>query len=298
MTGLAADYAVCRAINARHGKSFYRATSLLPPARRPHIWALYAVTRRSDDLVDRPEPGRSAAASLAAWRAEVMAALAPDARPRHPVLRALQRTVSSYGIEAGLFEEFFDAMGADLTTRRYATWAHLRGYMRGSAAVIGEMTVPILGGDAGSRPYAARLGEAFQLTNFVRDLAEDWQLGRVYLPMADFRACGVDEDEFGAAVATGRSGPGLRRLVALEVTRARELYDAAAPGLHRVDRSVQPCLRAAFALYGEILNQIERGGFEVCRGRAVVPPARRALVLSRALTGGRPWRSTRSTTPG
>ncbi|WP_265444061.1 phytoene/squalene synthase family protein [Flexivirga meconopsidis] len=296
MSRLAADYAVCRAINAHHGKSFYRATSLLPRDRRPHIWALYAVTRCSDDLVDRPAPGQDAADALAAWRAQVLAALAPEARPQHPVLRAVQRTVSSYGIEAGLFEEFFDSMAADLVTRRYPTWEQLRRYMRGSAAVIGEMTVPILGGDAGSGPYAALLGEAFQLTNFVRDLAEDWQLGRIYLPLEDFQRCGVSEDELGDAVATGRSGPALRRLVALETARARELYDGAAPGLKHVDLVVQPCLRAAFALYGEILHEVERREFEVCRGRVVVPAWRRAQVVSQAVSGGQPWRSTTSTT--
>lgn len=293
---LKAGYAACRAINARHGTSFYRATSLLPPARRPHVWALYAVARRSDDLVDSPAVGSDPATSLRRWESEVMAAVREQTRPADPVLLALQHTVRAHAIPPRLFEEFFASMRRDLTTTRYATWDELRSYMRGSAAAIGEMTAPILGSGATGLPYAAALGEAFQLTNFVRDVAEDWQRGRIYLPLADFDACGCTEDDLGACVATGSSSPALRRLVALEIARARALYAAAEPGLAEVDPIVRPCLRAAFGLYSQILCEIESSGSEVCRGRTVVPPVPRAIVLSRALSGGRPWRSTTART--
>lgn len=293
---LAAAYATCRDINARHGTSFYRATSLLPVGRRPHIWALYAVARRSDDLVDAPEVGSDPAIALSQWRSAVLAAVTDRTAPSDPVLIAVRHTVTVHGIPARLFEEFFDSMRRDLTTSRYPTWADLRSYMRGSAAAIGEMTAPVLGASAAGLPHAAALGEAFQLTNFVRDIAEDWQRGRIYLPLEDLRACGGTEQEVGDCVATGRSSPALRRLVGLEIARARSLYAAAEPGLTEVDPVVRPCLRAAFGLYGEILREIERRGLEVCQGRAVVPAGRRALVLSRSLTGGSPWRSTIATT--
>ncbi|HWC20749.1 MAG TPA: phytoene/squalene synthase family protein [Flexivirga sp.] len=296
MDELSAAYRTCRRINALHGRSFYRATSLLPPGRRPHIWALYAVARRSDDLVDAPAAGTDPAKSLRQWESEVMRAVSGGSEPTDPVLRALRHTVRIYDIRPRLFAEFFESMRRDLTTTRYATWDDLRTYMRGSAAVIGEMTAPILGSGPPGLPYAAALGEAFQLTNFIRDIAEDWQRGRIYLPLEDFRTAGCTEDDLGTCVATGTSSPALRRLVAFEIARARTLYDAAQPGLAEVDTVVRPCLRTAFGLYSEILREIERRDFEVCRGRVVVPAARRAVVLSRSLAGGRPWRSTSATT--
>lgn len=295
MNELSAAYRTCRDINARHGRSFYRATSLLPPSRRPHVWALYAVARRSDDLVDAPLVDADPANSLRQWESGVVNAVAGKSEPFDPVLRALRHTVQAYGIPERLFTEFFESMRRDLTTTRYTTWADLRTYMRGSAAAIGEMTAPILGSGPSGLPYAAALGEAFQLTNFIRDIAEDWQRGRIYLPLEDFRASGCTEDDLGTSVATGTSSPALRRLVVLEITRARALYDAAQAGLGEVDPIVRPCLRAAFGLYSEILREIERRDFEVCQGRTIVPAARRAAVLSRSLAGGRPWSSTSAT---
>lgn len=296
MDELAAAYETCRRINARHGRSFYRATTLLPPSRRRHIWALYAVARHSDDLVDSPTIDSDPAKSLRQWETDVTETLARDTRPKDPVLLALQHTVRAHAIPPRLFEEFFASMRRDLTTSRYDTWEDLRRYMRGSAAAIGEMCAPVLGGGAASLPYAAALGEAFQLTNFLRDVAEDWQRGRIYLPLEDFRAHGCSVDDLGAAVATGIGDPALRQVVAFEIARARELYADAEPGLAEVDRSVRPCLRAAFGLYSEILREIERRGLDVHRGRAVVSRARRAAVLSRALSGGRPWRTTSART--
>lgn len=296
MDELSAAYRTCRDINASHGRSFYRATSLLPPSRRPHVWALYAVARRSDDLVDAPALGVDPAESLRQWESGVARAVAGGSGVSDPVLRALRHTVRVYGIPSRLFEEFFASMRRDLTTTRYATWGDLRGYMRGSAAAIGEMTAPILGSGPVGLPQAAALGEAFQLTNFIRDIAEDWQRGRIYLPLEDFRATGCTEDDLGTAVASGTSSPALRRLVEFEIARARILYDAAQPGLAEVDAVVRPCLRAAFGLYSEILREIERRDFEVCRGRVVVPATRRAAVLTHSLAGGRPWSSTTATT--
>lgn len=298
MADLGAAYRTCRAINAAHGRSFYRATSLLPPRRRPHVWALYAVARRSDDLVDAPAVGADPAMSLSQWEIAVAEAVRGDSEISDPVLRALRHTVRTYGIPKQLFGEFFASMRRDLTTTRYATWDDLCGYMRGSAAAIGEMTAPILGSGPAGLPHAAALGEAFQLTNFIRDIAEDWQRGRIYLPLQDLRAVGCTEEDLGTCVATGTSSTPLRRLVQREIARARTLYDAAEPGLAEVDPVVRPCLRAAFALYGEILREIERRDFEVCRDRVIVPPARRAAVVATALAGGHPWSSTSARTRG
>ncbi|RNI24427.1 phytoene/squalene synthase family protein [Flexivirga caeni] len=289
MSELAAAYRACQEINATHGKSFYRATSLLPPRRRRHVWALYAVARRSDDLVDRPAAGADPSAQLHEWETAVLDVLGGGA-PRDPVLLALQDTVTRFAIPATLFEEFFVSMRQDLTTFRYPHWTDLRAYMRGSAAAIGEMTAPILGAGADALPHAAALGEAFQLTNFIRDIAEDWQRGRIYLPLEDLRACGLSEDQLGTDVATGTSSSALRRVVARETARARELYAAAGPGIGEVDPAARACLRAASALYAAILDEIERSGSEVCRGRTVVPGARRGVAVTRSLLPGPSYR--------
>ncbi|MBB2892289.1 phytoene/squalene synthase family protein [Flexivirga oryzae] len=295
MAELRAAYRRCREINARHGRSFYRATSLLPPARRPHVWALYAVARHSDDLVDHPQFGTDPSITLRQWEIQVLDAVSKSVRPADPVLLALQHTVREFDIPTTLFEQFFASMRSDLTTTRYDRWQDLRAYMSGSAAAIGKMTAPILGGDASSLRFAAALGEAFQLTNFIRDVAEDWQRGRIYLPLEDFRACGLTVDELGSCVATGTSSAALRRVIAQEVDRARGLYAAAEPGLLEVDPVVRPCLRAAFGLYSAILDTIERADFEVCRGRTVVPTRHRAFVVTRSLSARHPARTTTAT---
>lgn len=295
MAELRAAYRVCREINAQHGRSFYRATSLLPPGRRPHVWALYAVARHSDDLVDHPQFGVDPSIRLRQWEIHVLDAITRTAAPTDPVLLALRHTVREFDIPTTLFEQFFCSMRRDLTTSRYERWADLRDYMSGSAAAIGKMTAPVLGGTTSSLPFAAALGEAFQMTNFIRDVAEDWQRGRIYLPLEDFRACGLTVDELGNCVATGTSSAGLRHLVEQEIGRARQLYAAAEPGLAEVDPAVRPCLRAAFGLYSAILDTIEGAGFEVCRGRTVVPTLRRAFVVTRSVSSRHPARSTSAT---
>ena len=163
-------------------------------------------------------------------------------------------------------------MAMDLTTSRYATWEDLRGYMRGSAAVIGELMAPLLGArgpEALAR--AAMLGEAFQLTNFIRDVGEDHTRGRIYLPQADLARFGVSEAMLATAVRTEVPSPQVRSLVAFEVRRAVNLYTAAKPGLRMVDARSRPGLEMAFRLYRRILYRVIASDFNVFAGRLVVP---------------------------
>jgi phytoene synthase len=281
---LAAAYEHCRRIHAAHGRTYYLATRLLPRERRRDVWALYAFARFADELVD--EPGSTDPAILLAWRDRAMAAMQSASPPdpaEQPVLAATWHTMRTYRLDVDLLQEFLDSMVMDLTVARYATWEELRGYMRGSAAVIGELMAPLLGAsgpDALGR--AAALGEAFQLTNFIRDVGEDHSRGRIYLPQADMARFGVSEDLLAEAVRTARPSPQVRSLVAFEVRRAVHLYALARPGLRMVDARSQPCLEAAFTLYRRILHRVIANDFNVFEGRLVVPTWQRLATAGHA----------------
>jgi phytoene synthase len=274
---LAAAYEHCRRIHMAHGRTYYIATRLLPRDRCPDVWALYAFARVADELVDAPASPDPA--TLLAWRDQALTAMRSASRPdpvRQPVLAATWHTMRTFGLGPELLQEFLDAMVMDLTVSRYATWEELRGYMRGSAAVIGELMAPLLGArgpDALIR--AAALGEAFQLTNFIRDVGEDHARGRIYLPQADLARFGVSEVLLATAVRTGVPSPQVRSLVAFEVRRAVSLYADAKPGLRMVDARSQPCLEMAFTLYRRILHRVIANDFNVFERRLAVPPWQR-----------------------
>ena len=280
---LAAAYEHCRRVHAAHGRTYYLATRLLPRDRRPDVWALYAFARVADDLVDAPRTPDPAI--LLAWREQAMTAMRSAARPdpvEQPVLAATWHTMRAFGLDPDLLQEFLDSMVMDLTVSRYATWEELRGYMRGSAAVIGELMAPLLGAsgpDAMIR--AAALGEAFQLTNFIRDVGEDHTRGRIYLPQADLARFAVSEALLAGAVRTGVPSPQVRSLVAFEVRRAVNLYAAAKPGLSLVDSRSQPCLEAAFTLYRRILHRVIANDFNVFERRLIVPRWQRLATAGR-----------------
>jgi phytoene synthase len=272
---LAVAYEHCRRVHAAHGRTFYLATLLLPRERRPDVWALYAFARVADELVDAP--GDPDPATLLAWRDQAMAAVRSSSRPDseqpcQPVLTATWNTMRAAGLEPDLLQEFLDSMVMDLTISRYATWQDLRGYMRGSAAVIGELMAPLLGAQGPEAlGCAAALGEAFQLTNFIRDIGEDHARGRIYLPQTDLARFGVSEAMLSRAVHTGVPSAQVRSLVAFEVRRAVGLYAMAKPGLTMVDPRSQPCLELAFTLYRRILHRVIRNDFNVFEGRLAVP---------------------------
>jgi len=285
---LAAAYQHCRRIQVAHGRTYSLATRLLPRDRRPDVWALYAFARVADDLVDTvPRPGP---AILLAWRDQAMAAMRGTSPPdpaEQPVLAATWHTIRALGLEPDLLQEFLDAMVMDLTVSRYPTWEDLRGYMRGSAAVIGELMAPLLGAQGPEAVRrAATLGEAFQLTNFIRDIAEDHCRGRIYLPQADLARFGVSEAMLAEAVRTGVPSAQVRSLVAFEVRRAVNLYAAAKPGLCMVDARSQPCLELAFTLYRRILHRVIANDFNVFERRLVVPPWQRLAAAGHVAARG------------
>ncbi len=303
---VAAGYARARVLTARAGRTYYLASALLPPAARRGVFALYGFARTADDVVDGPgEPAAKAAAldRLDAGLRAVLAGAAPSAaEPAHrELLAAVGDTVARFGIDPATFEAFLRSMRMDVPglpefRARYATLAELREYTYGSAAVIGLQLLPILGMTPRSGPdsYAATaagaalLGEAFQLTNFLRDVAEDLDRGRIYLPLHELAAFGVDEDRLRADRERGRPSPALRRALAHLVAINRDQYRRTAPAVAALPTRTRPAIAAAARSYGEILVEIERRDYDVLGARAVVPPARRLRHATHAaLTAGR-----------
>ncbi len=279
-----AGYTACRALNATHGRTFYLATLLLPQAKRPYVHALYGFARHADDLVDDLDPTADRAAQFTSWSERFLAELDWDATSE-PITRAVLDTVQRWQLPHSYFADFLDSMRSDLTVTGYATYDDLVQYMWGSAAVIGLQMLPILGrADDGVRwdelePPAIQLGYAFQLTNFLRDVAEDLRRGRVYLPQESLDRFGVDRDR----LARGRVDEPIRNLLAWEIERAREHYRAAEPGIDLVHPTSRDCLRTASTLYREILDEIEDNDYDVFRGRVSVPLRRRGQVGLSAL---------------
>ena len=292
---LKAAYCACRDLHRTHGRSYYLATRLLPRWKRRHVHALYGFTRFTDDIVDAghdaQDSPRDREPRLDAWAARFYAAVDGGEDPGDPVLRAVRHTIGVFGIPLADFDAFFASMRMDLQVRDYPDYCALLGYMEGSAAVIGTMMLPILlAPDHGRGPVPAaaavaareparQLGLAFQLTNFIRDVAEDLRRGRVYLPGADLDRFGVHRSELAAASAS----PAVRRLIAFEIDRARGHYRAALPGLTVLPARSRRCVRVAHAVYGGILDQVEQAGCDVLAGRAVVPGRQRAVAVAREL---------------
>jgi 15-cis-phytoene synthase len=292
---LTSAYARCRELHRVHGRTYYLATKLLPTWKRRHVHALYGFTRYADDIVDHTAvlsvPERRA--RLEAWSARFLAGLAGEPVV-DPLLPAVLHTIEVFDIDRADFATFLRSMAMDLTVTRYRTYADLLAYMEGSAAVIGTMMLPVLGSTdpAAAREPARQLGLAFQLTNFIRDVAEDLDLGRVYLPEADLERFGVTRDDLATAAADERAGRAVKELVAFEVQRARKHYAAAAAGIPLLERSSQACIRAAYHVYGAILTEIERQDYDVFIRRAVVPTRKRLTTAVRcfATRAGRPVR--------
>jgi 15-cis-phytoene synthase len=288
---LRADYAYCRSVAQRHGRTYFLATRLLTPDRRPAVHALYSFARTADDVVDHP--GTTPAGQEAGLDC-LTHDLASD-RPAHPVCRAVRDTVRRHDIDPSLHAEFMASMRMDLTVTEYATFADLQRYMRGSAEVIGLQMVPVLGTvvpRAEAEPHAAALGVAFQLTNFIRDVGEDLDRGRIYLPQESLRAAGVTREHLARRVVDAP----VRKLLRGEIARTRAIYRRAEPGIEMIDPVSRDCVRTAFLLYRDILDEIERRDYQVLDRRLSVPNRRRLSVAVPALAHA--WRTRLGHRPG
>jgi 15-cis-phytoene synthase len=289
---LRADLLDCRRLHAEHGKTYFLATALLPPAKRPWVWALYGFARYADEFVDSltdPDPD-----ALVSWSDEFLASIDGRAQPTEPVGRAMLATVRRWDLPLDTVTAFLDSMRADITTTHYPTYADLQGYMYGSANVIGLQMLPVLqpmpGAEAEAAHRAELLGEAFQVSNFIRDVGEDLDRGRTYLPDEHLEAFGVTRELLEAGRRAGPDAPLDRRveeLLRFEVAENRKVYAEAEPGIALLHPTSRDSIRCAFELYGGILGAVEDAGYRVLAQRVSVPVPRRLAVALPALARAR-----------
>jgi 15-cis-phytoene synthase len=277
------SYAECRRLNRQFGTTYYWATYALPRVKRHHVHALYGFCRYADEIVDDPAFGTIGERSLAL--ADFGARLFTDLERGQSddlVLKAVVHTIRAFDLDPDLFVRFMRSMTMDLTVTTYETYDDLMTYVDGSAAVIGEMMLPILEPpDAAARSGARALGVAFQLTNFLRDVGEDLDRGRVYLPQEDLRRFGADPHR---RVVDGA----WVELMRFEINRCNELYAEADAGISRLPASSARGIWAARKLYAGILGQIQGNQYDVFNKRATVPMWRKLAVVASSAAGRPP----------
>ena len=278
---LRASYEECKRLNALHGKTYYLATLLLPKAKRPFVHALYGFARYADEIVDdlaSTLTDAEKAAELKTWGDGVLSGL-KTGDSNDQVGRALIDTVNRFAIPHEHFVAFLHSMTMDLTVTEYANYEALMEYVYGSAAVIGLEMVPILGAlSPGAYEPAEKLGVAFQLANFIRDVGEDLDRGRVYLPQDELAQFGVDREMLEARKLT----PQITAALKFQIERVRQLQREATPGILQLEPASRPCIEAASELYCGIVDEVEAIGYDIFNKRAKTSTGRRLRVAGKA----------------
>jgi len=284
------SYAECKKLNSQHGKTYYLATLLLPPAKRPFVHALYGFARYADEIVDDLNSTLSddeKAKALKQWGDGVLADI-KNGKSHDHIGAALVDTVKRFNIQISYFEAFLKSMTMDLTVTEYHSYEDLLEYVYGSAAVIGLQMVPILG-TLNPDAYAAaeKLGIAFQLANFIRDVGEDLERGRVYLPITELQACGVTREMLEDRVLT----PEIKKALQFQIARVRQLQKEATPGIAMLSPESRACIEAASELYCGIVDEVEKINYEIFEKRAKTSTWRRIKVALPAFIRARKARA-------
>jgi phytoene synthase len=271
------SYQECKRLNSLHGKTYYLATLLLPKKKRPYVHALYGFARYADEIVDDLASTLSPqekADALRSWSTGVLEDLKKGISADH-IGRALVDTARKFDIPHQHFVDFLHSMEMDLTITEYQNYEALLEYVYGSAAVIGLEMVPVLGySDQRAFEAAKKLGIAFQLANFIRDVSEDLDRGRVYLPLDELARFGVDRAMLERRVLT----PEIVEALKFQIARVRQLQREADIGIEFLDKTSRPCIRAASELYCGIVDEVEAIGYDIFNKRAKTSTARRARV--------------------
>ena len=263
----------CAQKAAQSGSSFYYSFRFLPGDQRSAVTALYAFCREVDDVVDEVSDPGVARVKLAWWRTEVGAAF--EGRAQHPVALALTPAVATFKLPQEHFQTVIDGMTMDLERSRYPDFATLERYCHCVAGVVGLLSAEIFGYvDPATRDYARNLGVAFQITNIIRDVGEDVQRGRVYLPEDELSRFGVEPKDLLAR----RASAGFKALMAHQVERSRSFYARALAALPSGDRRAQRPGLIAGAIYQALLAEIERDDFLVLDRRIALTPLRKAWI--------------------
>lgn len=277
---LRASYKECKRLNAEHGKTYYLATLLLPKEKRPHVHALYGFARFADEIVDDLSSTLSPdqkAFELEAWSESMLQDLKTGQSHDH-IGQALVNTVQTFQIPLEYFEAFLHSMKMDLTVTSYSSYQALHEYVYGSAAVIGLQMVHVLGALPGKKEEALvaaeKLGIAFQLANFIRDVGEDLERGRIYLPLDELSSHGVTP----AMLRKRELRPEIVSALKFQISRVRQLQSEADAGIKLLEPSVRPCIEAASELYCGIVDEVEKIGYQVFERRAKTSSLRRMGV--------------------
>ncbi len=252
-------YRRCEQITRQYSKSFFFSTQFLPHEKRCAVRALYAFCRMSDDTVDQPTGNPTH--TLATWVRQVRAS---HPRPDNPVLLAWHDTRTRFQLEPALVDELLAGIAMDLSLHRYETFADLWLYCYRVASVVGLLSMGILGADKGANPYAIKLGVALQLTNILRDVGEDAERGRVYLPMDELQQFGLTCDDILNRVYDDR----LRALLDFQIARAHRLYDESLAGIALLAPDSRMGVAAAAITYRGILDRIVENDYDVYTKRA------------------------------
>ena len=270
----------CQQRTAASGSSFYYSFLLLPPEQRRAITALYAFCREVDDVVDEVTEDRVARLKLDWWRQQVAlafegAATAAGGETPHPVTRALGPAIAAFSLPRLPFDEIIDGMQMDLDYNRYDTFTDLRLYCHRVAGAVGLLSARIFGySNPSTLDYADRLGIALQLTNIVRDVVEDAQRNRIYLPLEDLTRFAVAEDD----LIRRREGPAVQALITFEIDRAEQHYAEALALLPPEDRRAQRTGLIMAAIYRTLLAEIRAGGAKVLTERTSLTPLRKLWI--------------------
>lgn len=275
------SYLECKRLNNLHGKTYFLATRLLPPAKRPFVHALYGFARYADEIVDDLASTLTEdekADALKSWGTEVLANIKSGKSHDH-IGAALVDTVNRFSIPISYFEAFLHSMTMDLTVTEYHTYEDLYEYVYGSAAVIGLQMVPILGTISKqslteANIAAEKLGTAFQLANFIRDVGEDLTRGRVYLPVTELQSHGVTREMLEEGIVT----PQIKNALKEQIQRVRSLQAEAKVGINLLRAESRACIEAASELYCGIVDEVEKIDYEIFDKRAKTSNWRRLKV--------------------
>jgi len=269
-------YAVCREIARNEARNFYYGFVLLPPDRRAGIYAAYAFSRRADDSVDGTEALADKMRAVEARRHELDACYAGAPPSGDAVLVALADAVRRFAIPRRYLDDLLDGVEMDLAVRRYADWPELKGYCDRVAGAVGLVSLYVFGFEDPRAPaHAEDLGVALQIVNIMRDVAEDAERDRIYLPADEMAAHGVDEEQIVAGAVT----PGFRALMRDQAERARGFFARGERLLPLLDRRARMCVGMLAGLYREILDEIEGRDYDVFEARVALSRSRKLALM-------------------
>ena len=287
LRGLGGAAAYCRKLTSRSQSNFYYAFLFLPPERRAALEAVYAFCRLVDDVVDEEAPVETKLAGLVTWRAELARVYGEvKEAPRHPVATRLLEAIRHFAIRREDMEAIIDGCAMDVERDRYDTWEELRTYCYRVASAVGLMCIEIFGysSDA-ARAYAVDLGIALQLTNIIRDVAEDARRGRVYLPQEDLKRFGVSAEEL--VSTTGLPSENMVRLLRFESNRARAHYVRARAAIGDDEKRQLVIAEIMGDIYYAILEEIEKSNYDVFRGKKVIRRRHKMAIALRNFAGAK-----------